>query len=86
MGEQLVGTVKHYFGEPHVAVVEIIAGELHVGDTIRVAALHCDFVQQVQSIDLEHTSVDSAKVGDNVRLRVSEPVREYDRVYRETRE
>ena len=47
MGEQLIGTVTHYFGQPHVAILDVTAGELRVGDTIRVAGAHSDFTQQV---------------------------------------
>jgi translation elongation factor EF-1alpha len=86
MGEQLVGTVTHYFGKPHVAIVEVSAGELHVGDTIRVAGAHSDFTQEISSMELEHAPVDSAKVGDSVGIQVSERAREHDQVYRVTGE
>jgi translation elongation factor EF-1alpha len=84
MGEQLVGTVTHYFGKPHVAIVEVTAGELRVGDTIRVAGAHSDFTQHVASMELEHEPVDAAKVGDSVGIQVSERAREHDQVYRVT--
>jgi translation initiation factor IF-2 len=83
VGEQLVGIVRDYFDQPHVAFVEVIAGELRVGDTIRIAGVQCDFVQQVRSMELEHDPVNSAKIGDFVGVQVSERVRKYDRVYRE---
>jgi GTPase len=81
MGEQLVGTVTHYFGKPHVAIVDVTAGELHVGDTIRIAGNSSDFTQQIRSMELEHAAVDSAKVGDSVGIEVSERAREHDEVY-----
>jgi hypothetical protein len=81
MGEQLVGTVTHYFGQPHVAIVEVSDGVLHVGDTIRIAGVHSDFTQKIQSMELEHASVESANVGDSVGVQVSERAREHDRVY-----
>src|SRR5262245_26983291 len=76
MGEQLVGTVTRYFVERHVAVVEIFAGELRVGDTIRVAGVQCDFVQPVRSMELEHAPIESAKAGDTISVQLSERVRE----------
>jgi translation elongation factor EF-1alpha len=79
--EQLVGTVTHYFGKPQVAIVEITAGQLHIGDTIRIAGAHSDFTQQVRSMELEHAPVESAKPRDNVGIHVSERAREHDRVY-----
>ena len=81
MEEQLVGTVTHYFGQPHVAIVEITGGQLRVGDTIRIAGAHSDFTQQIGSMELEHVPVESAKPGDNVGIQVSERTREHDRVY-----
>jgi translation elongation factor EF-1alpha len=84
MGEQRVGTVTHYFGKPHVAIVDITAGELRVGDTIRVAGAHSDFTQEVASMELEHVPVDAANVGDSVGIQVSERAREHDDVYRVT--
>jgi translation elongation factor EF-1alpha len=84
MGEQLVGTVTHYFGKPHVAIVEVTAGELHVGDTIRISGHSSDFTQQIGSMELEHEAVESAKVGDSVGIQVSERAREHDEVYRVT--
>ncbi len=81
MGEQLVGTVTHYFGKPQVAIVEITAGELNVGDDIRVTGHSSDFTQKVASMELEHAPVESAKVGDSVGIKVSERAREHDSVY-----
>jgi putative protease len=84
MGEQLVGTVTHYFGKPGVAIVDITDGELHVGDTIRITGHSSDFTQPVGSMELEHEPVDSAKVGDSVGIQVAERAREHDEVYRMT--
>jgi translation elongation factor EF-1alpha len=84
MGEQLVGTVTHYFGQPNVAIVDITAGELHVGDTVRIAGHSSDFTQEVRSMELEHEPVESAKVGDSVGIKVGERAREHDEVFRLT--
>ena len=59
MGEQRIGTVTHYFGKPQVAIVDITAGELQVGDTIRIAGAHSNFTQEVGSMELEHAPVES---------------------------
>jgi putative protease len=76
--------VTHYFGKPHVAIVEITEGDLHVGDTIRIVGHSSDFTQAIRSMELEHAAVDSAKIGDNVGIQVGERVREHDSVYRVT--
>ena len=36
MNETKIGTVTHYFTHLHVAAVEIVDGELHIGDTIHI--------------------------------------------------
>lgn len=84
MGEERVGTVTHYFGKPQVAIVDITAGELQVGDTIRIAGAHSNFTQEVASMELEHAPVESANVGDSVGIQVSERAREHDEVFRVT--
>ncbi len=81
MGEQVVGTVTHYFGKPRVAIVEITVGELRVGDTIRVVGRTTEFTQTITSMQLEHAPVDSAAVGDSVGIEVAERTREHDSVY-----
>jgi translation elongation factor EF-1alpha len=81
MGEQLVGRVTHYFGKPHVAIVEVTVGELRAGDTIRVVGRTAEFTQKIESMQLEHAPVDSAAVGDSVGVEVAERTREHDRVY-----
>ena len=80
-GDQLVGTVTHYFGQPHVAIVEITEEELRVGDTIRVVGRTSAFVQKIESMQLDHAPVDSANIGDSVGIETAERAREHDRVY-----
>jgi translation initiation factor IF-2 len=80
-GGQLVGTVTHYFGQPHVAIVEITEGELRVGDTIRVVGRTSGFAQKIESMQLDHAPVDSANIGDSVGIEMAERTREHDHVY-----
>ncbi len=82
MAEQKIGVVAHYFGKIGVAAVEITDGELRVGDTIHVRGHTTDFTQQVDSIQVEHDSVESAGIGDNVGLKIAERTREHDEVFK----
>jgi len=81
MEDQLVGAVTHYFGQPHVAIVEVTEGELRVGDTIRIVGHTSEFTQIIESMELDHVPVDSANVGDSVGIKVAERTREHDSVY-----
>ena len=81
MTETKVGTVTHYFTDLHVAAVKIVDGELHTGDTIHIKGHTSDFMQKVDSMELEHESADTAKPGDNVGIAMDEYTREHDSVY-----
>ncbi len=81
MSETKIGNVTHYYNRLHVAAVEVTDGELHTGDTIHIKGHTSDFIQKVDSMELEHESADIAKPGDNVGIAVDEYAREHDSVY-----
>lgn len=80
MGEHLVGTVRHFYGKPGVAGIEL-SGELKVGDTIHVLGHTSDFVTSVESLQIEHETVEAAKAGDAVGVKVKERARVHDEVF-----
>ena len=82
MAEQKIGIVTHYFGKIGVAALKVTEGELEVGDTIRIKGHTSDFTQTVQSMQVEHESVEIARKGDEVGLKTAEYVREHDAVYK----
>ncbi len=86
MSEQKIGVVTHYFGNIEVAAVEITEGELKVGDTIHLKGHTTDFQQRVESMQVEHDSVESARAGDSVGMKISERVREHDEVFKVSEE
>ncbi len=83
MDEELVGTVTHYYGKPHVAVIKLTA-EVSEGDTLRFRGHTTDFQQTVVSMELEHGHVDHAVPGTEVAIQVDERVRAHDQVFRLT--
>ena len=84
MAEQEIGFVTHYFGKVGVAAIEITAGELKVGDTIHIKGHTSDFKEHVDSMQVDHESVEVARVGDSVGIKVSEHAREHDKVFKVT--
>ncbi|MGD8450777.1 MAG: EF-Tu/IF-2/RF-3 family GTPase [Phycisphaerae bacterium] len=82
MSEQRIGIVTHYFGKVGVAAIRITDGELHTGDTIHIVGHTSDFTQPVDSMQVEHATVQAARPGDEIGLRVIEHAREHDVVYR----
>ncbi len=79
MAEHLVGTVSHYYGNLGVAGIEL-SGELNVGDTIHILGHTSDFIQTVDSIQIEHETVESAKAGEPIGVKVNERARVNDQV------
>lgn len=84
MPEQEIGKVTHYFGKLSVAIIHLTEGELKVGDTIHVKGHSSDFTQGVDSIQVEHQSVENAAKGESVGVKVVDHAREHDVVYKVT--
>lgn len=82
--EQHIGTVTHFFGGPSVAVIKLEAGELAVGDRIRILGHTTDFTEAVTSMEVDHQKVASAKAGDEIAVQVTARVRRHDKVIKVT--
>ncbi|MGB9726497.1 MAG: EF-Tu/IF-2/RF-3 family GTPase [Minisyncoccia bacterium] len=80
MEEKLIGKITHYYGKIGVGIVEL-SGPLKVGDKIHIKGHSTDFEQTVDSIQVEHENVDSAKKGETIGLKVKDKVHEGDEVY-----
>ena len=75
-GRQAIGKVTHFFSNIGVAVINL-SGSLKKGDEIRiVGGENTDFNQAVDSMQVDHKEVKSAKKGDEVGLKVKEKVHE----------
>ncbi|MEK7653571.1 MAG: hypothetical protein AAB358_03760 [Patescibacteria group bacterium] len=83
MPETQIGKITHYFGKIGVGVIELDKGELSVGDTIKIKG-HGDkeFEQVVTSMQVEHQEVTTAKPGEAAGLKVDQPVKEGDLVFK----
>lgn len=79
MPDTLIGHVTHFFPKISVAVIKLTGGSLAVGETIKVAA-KTEFTQSVTSMQINHEAVQSSKVGDEVAIKVDQPVDEKDEV------
>jgi putative protease len=84
MGEEIVGKVTDYFAKIGVAGIQMTTGALNVGDTIRIKGHTTDVTQTVESIQLEHQSVQRAEQGKTVGIRVKDRVRKGDDVLKVT--
>jgi len=64
-------------------VIELSDG-VAVGDKIHIKGATSDFEQAMSSMQIDHQEVKEAKSGDSIGLKVNEPVREGDMVYKVT--
>ena len=79
--EKRIGQVTHYFGRLGVAVLELTDG-LEVGDVVHILGHTTDFTERVESMEIEHQTLDAVGPGSDVALKVSERVRSGDTVYK----
>ena len=82
MEEKLVGKITHYFTNIGVAIIEIAEGDLKVGDKVHIKGATSDFEQAVESMQIEHESVEKAKKGQTIGLKAEQQVREGDQVFK----
>ena len=82
MEEEKIGIVSNYFSKISVAAVEITNGTVSVGDRLHFLGHTTEFESTVHSMQIEHKSITEAKKGDSVGIKVSERVREGDKVYK----
>ena len=80
--EMQVGKVTHYFSKIGVAVIEVTDGSLKVGDEIHIKGHTSDFKQKISSMQIEHDKVEIAEPGQSIGMKVNEPVRGNDLVYK----
>jgi len=79
--KKLVGKIMHYYGKIGVAVVQV-TDELNVGDEISIEGPVTNVRQKVDSMQIEHENIQTAKAGDDIGMKVADKVRENDNVYK----
>lgn len=84
--EEEIGKITHYFSKISVGVFDITKGNVQIGDTIHIKGHTTDFYQKIQSMQVEHVSVEAAHEGMQVGLKVESSVREGDLVFKVTEE
>lgn len=76
-----IGKITHYYNHLNVAVLKLTDG-LKLGDRIHILGHLTDFTERVASMEVNHHPVVWVKPGEDVAIKVTEPVREHDIVYR----
>jgi translation initiation factor IF-2 len=77
-----IGEVFKYFVKPSVAAINITSGELKVGDTIQIKGETTDFIQKIDSMEIDNVKVEVVHAGQGVGIKVMDRARPNDKVYR----
>jgi len=76
-----VGRVTHYYDKISVAVIDVL-GTIAVGDNVKIKGRDQEFEQVLESMQVEHESVKTAKKGDTIGLKVDQPVKKGDEIFK----
>jgi putative protease len=82
MAEKKIGEVMKFFSKPSVAAVKIMEGEVTVGDSIKFSGHTTDFIDVIESMEVDNKSVQKAVAGDFIGVKVSDRVRPGDEVFK----
>lgn len=75
-----VGKVAHYYDHISVAAL-VLKAPLAIGDTITIKGHDKEFTQTVSSMQINHQPVQKGKKGEDVAIKVDQPVKEKDEVF-----
>jgi putative protease len=82
--EERIGSVIKFFDKPSIAAVKLDFGELAIGDTIHVKGNNTDFTQKIETLEFDHQPVQKAVRGQFTGIKLSQPAKPFDLVYKVT--
>lgn len=81
MEKKPIGKITHFFDKIGVAVMQINKA-IKVGDKIEIGEGDDAFEQEIKSMQVDHASVEKAKKGQEVGMKVDQRVRENWNIYK----
>lgn len=81
MPEEKIGTIVHYWPKAGAAQIELEHGVLQVGDQLRIRGHGREFVQDVESLEVERRAKSEGFPGEHIAVQMDQPVRERDEVF-----
>ncbi len=79
--DKKIGKITHYYSKIGVAVVKV-EGTIKKGDKIKISGHDREFTQEISSMQVDYKEIDQAKKGSLIGLKVDQPVKENDIVYK----
>jgi hypothetical protein len=77
-----IGKVIHYFDKAMVAVIRL-NDKLSVGDMVKFVHGDGEFVQRIESMEVERQAIQFGEAGEEVAVKVEQETREGAKVFRE---
>lgn len=81
MLEKPIGKISHYYDKIGVAVVDVLA-PIKTGDEIKISGHDKEFTQKVAAMQIEHQEIKEAKKSQIIGLKVNQPVKEGDLIFK----
>ncbi len=82
--EERIGSVIKFFDKTSVAAVKLDFGDLSIGDIVRIKGSATDFTQKVEAMEFDHQPVQKAIRGQFTGIKLSQPAKPFDLVYKIT--
>jgi len=82
--EERIGSVIRFFDKTSVAAIKLDFGGLSLGDQVRIKGPTTDFMQMVDAMEFDHQQVQKALRGQFTGIKLSQPAKPFDLVYKVT--
>lgn len=79
--DQKIGKIIHYYDKIEVGIIRLTKA-LSVGDKVKISGHNKEFTQEVVSMQVEHEQIKKAKKDDEVGVKLDQPVKKNDKVYK----
>lgn len=76
-----VGEITHYYGHINVAVVKV-KDTLNKGDKVNIKGHTTDFEQEIESMQIDHKEIETAKKSQEIGMKVKDAVRKGDKLFK----
>ena len=73
--DKQIGKVIHFYDKLGVAIIDLEKGKLKLGDEIKFKKGDEEFSQKIESIQVDHQSVDAVKAGDSFGVKVGKMIK-----------
>jgi putative protease len=81
MADKQIGKVIHFYDKINVAVISLTKN-LKLEEPIKIIKDGLEFTQTVKSMQLNHKPVTMAKKGEEIAIKVDQPVKKGAKVYK----